>query len=269
VPPVAQCVATSVVGSAILTPLQALEGVADAGPPRPIGVSEELRVDAWVALDEGSRVTSRHPRTNREIVFAGPGRFRACIYFEYPEEAWLAEGALRSVPRQIETPSAQQWLITPSGALYYDTADVEVTVTARKTTVKVSGGSVDIWTGDKASAPPQPPLMPDDPAPPGWTRALATQSTTLTQKDASPEDAAQAGIDRCLAEAKATGAIGAEPSKKGDSLRSFARQMARAACGVAALRVSQLQPSPARDAMTAKVKQGQLQWRATVTAARR
>jgi hypothetical protein len=201
IPPVAQCVATSVEGGANVTPL---ERAADAGPQRLVVASEELRVDTWVVLDDGSRVTSRHPRTHREIVFSGPGRFRACVYFEYPEEAWVAQGALRSVPRQLETPSAQQWVITPSGALFYDAADIEVTVSARTTSVKVSSGSVDIWTGDKASAPSQTRMIPDEPPAPGWTRAVATQSITLTQRDAAPEDAAQAAVDRCLAAAKPT-----------------------------------------------------------------
>jgi hypothetical protein len=222
-----------------------------------------MNVDAWVELAKGGRVTSRHPRTNREIVFDGPGRFRACVYFEYPEEAWLAEGTLRSMPRQEETPSAQQWLITPSGALDYDGAEVEVRVTPRRTSVGVSTGTLDVWTGDRAATPAPTVSMHEGSPPPGWTRLGAKQSITLSQSDASPGEAAQTAIDRCLIEASAARAIAAAstPASSVGSRRAAARQTARAACGVAALRVSQLPPSTAREAMVSKVSQGQVAWR--------
>jgi hypothetical protein len=266
-PAVLQCRASSILGAATLTPMTA---AADAAGARPVAVGTELDVSLWLDLDGGSKVTSRHPRTGRETAFGGPGRARPCVYLEYPEEAWVVEGKFHSVPWEHEIQGALEWVVTPSGALFYATAEVDVTVTENQTIVKVAEGSVSVWTGDQAG--PVKPMVPSEEGvvtPEGWIGLDATQAVTLTTKEASREEKAQAGLTRCLAEAKATTSLASLPEAKAaaaqaSSKLSMARLRARAACGVADLRVNQLALSPMRETMVATVKRAETEWRASL-----
>jgi hypothetical protein len=86
-------------------------------------------------------------------------------------------------------------------------------------------------------------------------------------KAGSPEETAQASLDRCSVEAKASKELATAIGSPDASLAQvaprhvIARRVARAACAIAALRVNLLAPSPARDTMMTNLRQAEMEWR--------
>jgi hypothetical protein len=126
-----------------------------------------------------------------------------------------------------------------------------------------------VWTGDKAG-----PVTPPDPRPPlskipeGWLHLEGPRSMTLTQAPArTPEDAVKAAIARCGEEAKGAKGLAQAVANPDASLavsaprHVIARHLARAACGVALLRVGLLPPSPARDEFYTSLKEAEANWK--------
>jgi hypothetical protein len=239
---------------------------ADGGALAPVAEGGEISDDAWLDVDPGGKLTAKHPHSTREVVFTGPGRFRACV--SHGEEAWLVKGTFNSVPSSGERPGGEEWLVTPAGVVRYAAANVEVMASPGKTDVKLSSGSAYVWTGDQAGpVKPAPAPIADAGDNDGWIRLDGARTITLTAKPVTPEASAQAGLDRCLAEAKTTKDLAALISSPDASLTQvaprhvMARRVARAACAIAALRVNLAPPSPARDVMFASLRQGEMEWR--------
>src|SRR5215467_8960003 len=93
----------------------------------PLKVADEIP-DAWLALSPDAKLTAKHPRTTRETTYAGPGPIRPCVHGE--EEAWMVAGVFESAPGAGESPGAEEWVLTPLGALRYVGAGLRMTVGA-------------------------------------------------------------------------------------------------------------------------------------------
>jgi hypothetical protein len=256
-PPPPRCRAVSVVGTSTLTPL-ALP--LEAGPGAIVAESADIPDDVWIDLQKGAKLTARHPHSTRETTFTGPGRVRSCV--AHSEEAWVSEGTFESVPSSGERPGAEEWVITPLGAVRYASAHVEIDVKPQKTTVKLTGGSAYVWTGDHASSITPPPAQAGvaTQVADGWTRLENVGTITLTPKVAAKaEDAAKAAIERCTEAAKASKNLAMAVAGPDASLAQvaprhvMARHIARASCDVAQLRVGVLPPSPVRDGFSAEL----------------
>ncbi len=134
------------------------------------------------------------------------------------------------------------------------------------------GGTAFAWTEDQAG-PANAPGAPPSSAPEssdGWLRLEGKQAMTMAQqKAAKPEDAARTAIDRCTAEATAARDLAAAVASPDASLallaprHVIARQLARAACDVALLRVALVpRHSPARASLAMMLRDVDSSWRA-------
>jgi hypothetical protein len=266
----ARCLAVSVHGTSTFSPLAGapLAGL-DAGPSAILAESAELPDDVWLDLQNGARLTARHPRSTRETTFFGPGRVRSCV--GHGEESWIVTGKFESVPSSGERPGGEEWVVTPFGVVRYASARVELDVTATHTEVKLTSGIAYAWTAEHAS-----PLTPPDVAPvnapsipDGWTRLADTRTVTLSEKTPrKPEEEAQAAVHVCTDAAKISRDLAVAVASPDASLAQvaprhvIARHVARAACDVALLRVDTLPPSAVRDGFRAELKEADADWRA-------
>ncbi len=281
-PPMQLCRAASVSGAPKIVSL--LGTPLEAGAPTTVAESSDIPEDVWIDLDKGAKLTSRHPRSTRETAFVGPGRIRACV--GHGEEAWLQGGSFESVLASGERPGGEEWVVTPVGVVRYGATKLEVHVTPGSTTsvakaeVKVLSGTAYTWTGDQ-TGPIKPPVAPPTspmtggpggpvaaPLPDGWTRLDAPRTVTLsTKKPGKLDDLAQASLELCKANAKAAKELAMAVASPDASLAQIApkhvnaRHLARAACLVASLRAGTLEPSPARDALYASIKEADAEWK--------
>ena len=199
--------------------------------------------EAWIALARGSRVIARDPRTTRETTFRGPARVRACV--GYSEESWLASGSFESAVGAGESPGAEEWVVTPSGIVRYTAAKLTVEVQPHGADVTLESGSAFAWQpaapGDAGGALEE-----------GWIR-LAPGKTRLGGPSGEP---VAATLDRCVALSARARALAARVMAPGGVDASTIteqvtiRRLARAACGVATLRVNALAPAAAAPLLT-------------------
>jgi hypothetical protein len=254
--------------------------------PTTLVESGDIPDEAWIGLETGAKFTAKHPRSTRETTFTGPARVRPCV--GHGEEAWLAHGTFVSEPAAGERPGAEEWLVTPAGVVRFGAARAVITVTegtltaGAKVDVKVTSGTVFAWTGDEAG-PVRPSVVPLPAAPAasgsagaagatnagdGWIRLEGPRTVTLSvKKVGKPEDLAAAAVDRCKAEATAAKDLAVSVASPDAALAQVAprhvvaRHLARAACGVAAVRVGLLPPSPAREGFAAALKEAEVDWK--------
>jgi hypothetical protein len=261
------CRVTGVEGTATATPLAgpAKAGVEGAGIA--LKPSTELLDDVWVDVGKASRFTTRDASSTRETIYAGPGRFRACI--DHKEDAWVSTGTFESIGGAGERPGGEEWVATPLGAARYDVAKWKITVKDNAVEVTVGSGTGYLWpaigvtvkTYSEAGAPP---AVADD----GWLRLDGATGATLTSpRPVLNNEGAGAALVRCVetaGQARVLARTLAEPDASvGDvgPKHVVARKQAHAACEVAALRVASLPPSPGRDILATKVKNADADWR--------
>lgn len=204
---------------------------ADAGAPLHPG---ETLGDALLSLGEGGAITAKDPTSARETTLDGPGLGRLCVAND--AEAWVVRGGFSSVPGAGEAPGAEQWVVTPFGALRYAVALLKVTVAKDATTVRIIHGAA--WALAKVTFAADAGAMPAagaphaDPA--GWT--LIPEGTTATL---SPDGDAKARVERCAAAAKDARALGATILSPDANVAELtpkhveARRKARALCAIA------------------------------------
>jgi len=237
--------------------------------------ASDIPEDVWIELAAGGKVTAKHPLSTRETTFAGPGRVRPCV--GHREEAWLARGSFESVVSSGERPSGGEWIVTPLGVIRYGAAKIDLAIgpatgAVTKAELKVSSGTAYVWTGDQASPlkppAPAPALVAAPPSDDGWTKVEGTRTMTISvAKGGKPEELAQVAVDRCKSFAAAAKDVSLAISAPDAGLRHLApkqviaRQLARAACGVASVRVAALDASPAQEGFRTTLKEAEAEWK--------
>jgi hypothetical protein len=217
----------------------------------PLQLQDRVRGDDWLALAPGARLVVREPRTARETTVRGPGRTRLCV--DSQEEAWLAAGDFESTPGSGESPGAEQWVITPLGVVRYAAAKLVVGAGPAGTSIAVADGAAFAWPADDAKVAP--PWGPDSgaagPAAPdgeGWARVTSGRVMLSPKGPSSPRDAARSAVARCSELANRTRDLAAallknpagqpaQPAQPAEQVRT--RRLARAACALAHLRMTQ------------------------------
>jgi hypothetical protein len=185
--------------------------------------------DGWLVVGAGGKFVAKDPRTARETTFMGPARVRSCV--EGAEESWVSEGAFESSAGTGEAPGAEEWVVTPDTIVRYIAARLHVDVRPSGTTATISAGVAFIW-------PPQRPAATGDAD--GWQRAEGAQ-TVLVPRGIDAD--AAAGLARCTALARRTRTLteallsgAADAGAVVEQVTS--RRLARAACDVARLRLT-------------------------------
>jgi hypothetical protein len=256
--PRAPCRAVSVQGD-----VRAESDSLDAGIASPVAPEGELPEDAWIRLGRGARLVAKDPRTTRETIFHGPGRARACA--GHREESWIASGAFESERGAGETPGAEEWVLTPQAVVRFASAKLRVDVSATQTTVNVANGTALLWVpadarrtraeaAADAGAPPRASAA-EDP----WQRIGEGAVRIASSAVATPMDAARSALGPCTTIARRseeltrvllTRRLG-DGAAQGDAEtlvteQVSTRELARAACAVAAVRVRALAASDGR-----------------------
>lgn len=257
-----------------------VEADSDAGPAGPLLTDAEIPSDAWLSLSPGARVVAKDPRTTRETIFTGPARVRACM--NHREDSWVASGVFESTPGAGETPGAEEWVVTPFGVVRYASAKVRVIVRPDGATVMLAGGVAFVRPQDdaRASATPRP-ATPRPEAPDAGTAAASREPWLRVSEGAvelrpvravTATEAARSAVDECTvlsgrAEALAQRVLSREIGDGGSGTLGDAiveqvtiHRLARAACGVAALRTQTLPPSGERAAWEAGIRRAEMRW---------
>lgn len=225
------------------------------GGSAPLAVQAEIPERDWIALRAGARLAAKDPRTSRETAFVGPGRARVCVGGR--EESWLASGVFESEPGAGESPGAEEWVVTPAGVMRFSAAQLRVEVGGARATARVGGGVVFAWIAPDVRAEG---LDGGAAAHPGgaWERVTDASLRLSLPAGQTPVDAARAAVDRCetiahraeeLTRALLTpravydaGGASAFESVIVDQVST--RELARAACAVAAVRTGLIAEGP-------------------------
>jgi hypothetical protein len=232
----------------------------DAG--RPLHTGETLP-DGFLALGDGGVVTAKDPASARETTLEGPGIARACVGGE--AETWVLRGGFSSVPGAGEAPGAEEWVVTPLGAIRYSAAMMKVGVGKDLVTIKVVHGGA--WAFGKMTWLPDAGAMPaagaPHPDPSGWT--IIPEGATVTL---SPEGDVKSRVDRCAAVAKEARDLGASIVLPDANLSDMApkhveaRRKARAVCAVARVAAEALAPNAAdRASLQSRAASADAEWR--------
>jgi hypothetical protein len=221
--------------------------------------------EGWVALGPSARLVVKDPRSTRETTFRGPARVRACV--DGLEESWVSAGAFESTVGAGESPGAEEWVVTPLGVVRFAAARLAVQVSSRRRAraaaaparsserapardsvrLIVTDGVAFVWAardamehgadgGVAASADEE-----------GWLRVAGATFTLTSGALRTPLEAARSAVQVCAAigqsahdlasallggDGRGDGAVGPTAVRQVTT-----RRLARAACGVAALRV--------------------------------
>ncbi len=272
--PRAPCRAVSVQGD-----VRAEADSLDAGIASHLAAEGELPEDAWIRLGRGARLVAKDPRTTRETIFHGPGRARACA--GHREESWIASGAFESERGAGETPGAEEWVLTPQAVVRFASAKLRVDVSPTRTTVNVANGTALLWVpadarrtraeaAADAGAPPAASVA-EDP----WQRIGEGVVRVASSAVATPMDAARSALGPCTTIARRseelTRALLTRPLGDGaaqgeaESLvteQVSTRELARAACAVAAVRVRALAASHGRADLERTLREANDAWTA-------
>jgi hypothetical protein len=267
--PPAACRAATVEGSVTVTPLGAPEthwGVrpgTSSGDSGSTSLPEAAAVpdDVWIDVGKASRLTTRDAVSTRETTYLGPGRFRVCI--GHKEDAWAASGVFESIGGAGERPGGEEWVATPLGVARYDVARLKLTVREKTVEARVASGTAYLWPAEGVTTEyfsdaggPSPSLNDQ-----GWVRLDGARGATLkVAKPVMTTEGAGAALEECVRAAANTQRMAAGLAEPDASLAELApkhvvlRQMARAACGVANLRIESLPPSANREALLERVR---------------
>ncbi|MGH7271226.1 MAG: hypothetical protein ACREJ3_12430 [Polyangiaceae bacterium] len=233
--------------------------------------------DAWLVLGPGARLVAKDPRTTRETTFVGPARVEVCI--AHREESWVAEGRFESVEGAGERPGAEEWVVTPLGAVRYAAAKLAIQVVPKATTLTLERGVAYLWpasdVGDGAARRargrrdhPAGDAGPSPNSEGGWIRLTVGTETLAPGDSRGAVLDARACVSECAsnaAHARDLAALLLSPNAtKPDASRAadqvIARRLARSACAVASLRVDTLPASPARDALKDAISRADAAW---------
>ena len=225
------------------------------GGPAALGIGNDVPNGVWVDLADKAKVTTKDPRTGRELAFQGPARVVPCMPSE--DEAWLVSGAFASIPGTGEGPGSEEWVVTALGVVRYGAAVVRVTaVDPEHVDIRVATGSASLWAlegtllGDGGSSPDEG----------GWRRlegGAAVKWTARKTQKPNREDDARDASNRCASAARSARELATQIAAPDAALGDLAprhvnaRQNARAACSGARLRADALPPSDARAALIA------------------
>ncbi len=245
---------------------------ADDASVTSLGIASTVPNGAWVVLEATTKITTKDPRTGRELTFEGPGRVSPCKPWD--DEAWVDRGRFGSVPGTGEGPGSEEWVVTSLGVLRYGAAVVTVTAEGlSRVEIRVATGSASLWaldiTTEEAGA------RDED----GWRRLDAGARITLIGNDdvlrkraangsVSPaRDAAGDAAGQCSSAAATAHELADRIALPGAALSDLAprhisaRRAARAACGVARLRAESLPAKGSRQALLARIATADRAWR--------
>jgi hypothetical protein len=260
----------------------------DADAAATLARSAEIPQGPWLSLARDARVVAKDPRTGREATFRGPGLVRVCV--DSAEEAWVWSGRFESTLGSGESPGAEQWIVMPLGVVRFGAARLTASVWAKGAAVNVGGGVAFLWTSPDAvgrdpgghaiesASPAARPSGADaeggpSPTVDGWTRlsgGVATLAPTVEHEGTAAYratlEAAGSAVDTCARTGKAASdlaraLLGGDANVETAERQVTARRVARAACGVAALRVDTLPASDARTALVSSLAEGAARWR--------
>lgn len=216
---------------------------ADAGLV-PVLLQGVAPTEEWVDLLKPARLVVKDPRTTRETSFravTGPGRARVCVGFT--EESWVQAGLFESSVGAGETPGAEEWVVTPFGAVRYSAARVSVDVGPKDAQVTLESGSAFAWSPSLPAAGHADAGALED----GWMR-LPAGTTHLTSREAPDGiDAARTALGRCqqlatTARMLTVQVMAPDGGADGGTIAAqvVARRVARAACAIASMRAQVL-----------------------------
>lgn len=237
----------------------------------------------WLEVAPAMRITAKDPRSARETGFEGPARVRICV--EGDEESWIALSravdagsalaAFTSVRGAGEAPGAEEWVVTPLGVVRYSAAAVKVVVQATRGTIELTSGTIDVWPADdvalEARRAGDAGARVDAGAPrkeEGWQRFDGAVGATLVAKaSTATSGAASAALERCRAAAAKARSLAVAVGAPDAALATLAaehviaRKLARAACGIARVRASALEPDAASAALAKDAAAADAVWR--------
>ncbi len=232
--------------------------------PTPITSGIEAPLRTWLDLDDKAKLSTKEPRTGRELSFEGPARVQPCRAAG-DEEAWVLRGGLASAPGTGEAPGQEEWIVTPLLVVRYAAATLKVAVDAT-VEARVAGGTASVWLAEGA-------ILASDAGGPdaeGWLRLEKGMSVSVRGKKFSPEESARAAVAQCTLAANRAHDVaraimgreaGAAPFDLG-AAHVMARKEARATCAVASLRTAALTSADARSALDPQVEAADKTWRA-------
>ena len=206
-------------------------------------------VDApWISLGKAAKISVTNAASAREIGFEGPGRVRPCVGEGLAEEAWLTTGTFASSRGTGARPGAEEWVITPFVVVRYASQAVEVSV---------SDAGVDVTSAEGVSAFAGGAVDAGDPA---W--AFVHGKATF-----KPGATMQSLVDRCVQSSQAASDLAASIAAPDAALGELAprhvaaRQLARAYCAMARVRLELLPPAREPSAQRLAVDMADARWR--------
>ncbi|MDB4998529.1 MAG: hypothetical protein JWM74_5961 [Myxococcaceae bacterium] len=216
-------------------------------------VGDLMAEEAFLDLEPGARITTKHPRTTREMTVVGPAHARFCVGFE--DETWLASGTFKSSAGSGEAPGTEAWIVTPYGVARYSAGSVSAKVDSGLE-VTVTSGVAHVWSGEPSS----------DGGTNTWEKVATGTVKARGGVTKEPLDArsAKREVARCRAAADAARSLAISMTPDGGPPTDLARlagehvvarREGRAACGVARLRVALLPPSDERTLLSSAVEE--------------
>jgi hypothetical protein len=267
---------------------------ADGGSGPPLAVLGEIPESDWIALGPDARLAAKDPRTTRETLFLGPGRARVCV--GHREESWLTSGAFQSETGAGESPGAEEWVVTPLAVLRFSAATLRVEVRGTLAFAEVGGGVVFAWIAPdvhiqrldagaetRAGGGSESAISAGGSRGGAWERVTDGSLRLSLPAGTQAPAAARGAVDRCETIAHhaedLTRSLLAPHGGNGDAgdARAAAdaitdevatRELARAACAVAAVRTGALGKNSARDDLEGRLRSADKAWTALPIAPR-
>jgi hypothetical protein len=126
-----------------------VEGEAQLGAAQ-LASGTELDGSEWGRLAKGAKVTLKHSLSGREISLLGPAVFRACRRGR--EQVLLASGNVVVGSGMGARPGAEVLIATPVAAVRYADADFLLHLDAKRLSVEVRAGQVELDAGAATTA---------------------------------------------------------------------------------------------------------------------
>lgn len=241
------------------------------------GPSATADATRWLDVPAKAHFTVRTLATGRELRFEGPGRVRACG----GDVALVAEGAAVGLPGTGEAPGAEQWAATACGVARWASGVHRFGSTRTACKLQTSVGTARLWLADDVQVEDVPldagasrASTGAGPADSGraalpWRRIDAKRALRLHARGAlDSAGAVKSALSSCEKAAQSVQSLASRMSAADAGSGSLgelaaesvvARGVARAACAVAAVRVS-LAGSTAAD--VARLDEADSRWRA-------
>ncbi|MBX3186262.1 MAG: hypothetical protein KF819_04570 [Labilithrix sp.] len=240
--------------SALAPPSHAIDDAASPPPCRVMtaenGPSPTADATTWLDVPAKGSFTVKILESGRELRFEGPGRVRPCA----DDVTLVADGAAIGLPGAGEAPGSEQWIATACGVVRWASGVHRMTGAGDGCKLQSSLGTAHLFVADDVVVEDAPldggaaPSAEAGASPAGaWRRIDAKRALRLRSK--RPLDdvaAAKTALGACERAAQAVQALSAQMSA-GDASAPIgdlasgsvaARGVARAACALAAVRVS-------------------------------